>query len=91
MATEWEAYLMHRVDAARRLMTVPGKGAEASGRLFLAKRCHEAAKAGRDVPGDLDALLAQVLEGLSPAAHDGARREAEAIRAEAVGAGPGGP
>ena len=71
---------MGRVDAARKLMTVPGRGAEASGRLFLAKRCHEAAKAGKDLTAVLDAILADVLESLSEGAHDGARQEADVVR-----------
>ncbi len=70
---------MHRVDAARRLMSVPRRGAEASGRLFLAKRCHEVAKAGGDVLGQLDAILAEVLDGLSEGAHEGAKLEAGEI------------
>jgi len=66
-----EAY--HRVDAARRLMTVPGRRAEASGRLFFAKRLLLALKAGQ---ADPDAILAEVLESLSSeAAREGARAE----------------
>ena len=66
-----EAY--QRVDAARRLMHVPARAAEATGRLFFAKRLHEAAKRG-DV--DLDALLADVLDDLAgAAARAGARDE----------------
>ena len=76
-------FLASRVDAARQLMSVPGRGAEASGRLFVAKRCHEGAKAGHV---DVDAVLASVLEGLSEAAHDGARKEAEAVRRRMTGA-----
>lgn len=68
-----------RVDAARRLMHVPGRGAEATGRLFFAKRLHEAAKAGHPAgvaEVDLDALLGSVLQDLaSSAAQDGARAE----------------
>ena len=72
--------LMHRVDAARKLMSVPGKGAEASGRLFLAKRCHEAAKAGKDVLRELDGLTNEVLASLPEASHDGVAKEAQHIR-----------
>jgi len=77
------AHAFHRVDAARRLMTVPGMGAEASGRLFFAKRLHEAAKAAeRGGPRvDLDVLLEDVLTSLDGAAAAGARREADEARA----------
>ncbi len=71
---------MHRVDAARQMMSNPRKGAEASGRLFLAKRCHEAAKAGKDVLGQLDALVAEVKDSLSEGSHEGIDLEAEHIR-----------
>lgn len=71
MVTVEEAY--HRVDAARRLMAVPGRRAEASGRLFFAKRVHEALKRGGV---DLDAVLTEVEGSLSSdAARHGARRE----------------
>lgn len=74
--------LMHRVDAARKLMSVPGKGAEATGCLFLAKRCHEAAKAGKDVLGELDGIAAEVKAGLGEASHAGVEAEARLIRQE---------
>ncbi len=61
-------------------MSVPRRGAEASGRLFLAKRCHEVAKSGKDVLKELDAILEDVMAGLSEPAHEGARLEAETIR-----------
>lgn len=86
VATSAESYLMHRVDAARKLMSVPGRGMEATGRLFVAKRCHEAAKAGDDVVAALDAILAEVVESLSEPAHVGARDEAETVRAHLEGA-----
>ncbi|MGB1585898.1 MAG: hypothetical protein ACPHID_02480 [Thermoplasmatota archaeon] len=76
-------FLASRVDAARQMMSVPRRGAEASGRLFVAKRCHEAAKSG---PVDLDAILQDVLDGLSEAAHEGARKEAEVIERRLTGA-----
>lgn len=81
VAASTESYLMHRVDAARKLMSVPGRGMEATGRLFVAKRCHEAAKGGRDVVAALDEILAEVVESLSEAAHEGAREEAGVVRA----------
>lgn len=84
VAPSTESYLMHRVDAARRLMAVPGRGMEATGRLFVAKRCHEAAKEGRDVVAALEGILAEVVESLSEAAHGGARDEAETIRDQLV-------
>ncbi len=71
---------MHRVDAARKMMSNPHKGAEASGRLFLAKRCHEAAKAGKDVLAELDALVAEVKDSMSEGSHEGIELEAEHIR-----------
>ncbi len=71
---------MHRVDAARQMMSNPRLGAEASGRLFLAKRCHEAAKAGKDVLRELDALVVDVKESLSEASHEGIDLEAAHIR-----------
>lgn len=76
-------FLASRVDAARQMMSVPRRGAEASGRLFVAKRCHEQAKTGRV---DVDGVLADVLDGLSEPAHEGARREADAIRRHLTGA-----
>lgn len=80
VASSAESYLMHRVDAARKLMSVPGRGMEATGRLFVAKRCHEAAKGGRDVVAALDGILAEVVGSLSEPAHAGARDEADVIR-----------
>lgn len=86
MATSAESFLMHRVDAARKLMSVPGRGMEASGRLFVAKRCHEAAKEGLDVVAALGGILEEVVESLSEPAHGGARDEAETVRAHLEGA-----
>ena len=68
---------MARVDAARRLMAVPGRGAEATGRLFAAKRFHEAAKHGHDP----DAVAAQVLADVSDAARPHAEAEVARILA----------
>jgi len=70
---------MHRVDAARNLARVPGRAAEATGRLFVAKRCHEAAKAGGFDAQVLAAVLQDVLASLDAAAHAGAQAEAAEI------------
>ncbi len=75
-----ENHLMSRVDAARGMMRFPTRRAEASGRLFVAKRCHEAAKAGTLDATSLEAILEEVQASLSDAAHDGAALEAEHIR-----------
>lgn len=75
-----ESYLMQRVDAARGLARTPARAAEANGRLFVAKRCHEALKAGRDVGAALEGVLAEVEASLPERAHDGAQREAQALR-----------
>lgn len=74
------SFLMHRVDAARQLMHAPGRGAEASGRLFLAKRCHEAVKAGEDLGFRLPSIEQDVKQNLQPEARGGVEDEAEAIR-----------
>lgn len=79
MSRRTESMLMARVDAARNLARTPGKGQEAQGRMFVAKRCHELAKAGQDVAAALPALLAEVLDSLEPASHDGARAEAALV------------
>ena len=63
----------HRVDAARRLMHDPRRAREALGRLYFAKRVHEAAKRGE---ADLDVILEEVLASIDDeVARDGARRE----------------
>lgn len=72
--------MMSRVDAARGMMRFPTRRAEASGRLFVAKRCHEAAKAGTLDVSMVEQILAEVQDSLSEAAHDGARQEAQYIR-----------
>lgn len=65
-------YAFHRVDAARRMMHTRD-AAQATGRLFYAKRLHEAAKRGRI---DLDAILREVTDALSTdAARQGAQDE----------------
>lgn len=74
------SFLMHRVDAARQGMRVPGKGAEATGRLFLAKRCHEAVKAGEDLGLLLPSIVEEIQQDLRLEASQGIEAEAEAIR-----------
>lgn len=74
------SFCAHRVDAARKLMAIPARAAEGSGRLFLAKRCHEAVKRGEDLAAVLDAIEAEVTDGLGAGTHEGVRLEAEHIR-----------
>ncbi len=71
---------MSRVDAARGMMRFPTRRAEASGRLFVAKRCHEAAKAGTLSVDSLQSILVEVRDSLSEATHAGAEAEAEHIQ-----------
>lgn len=61
---------MSRVDAARRLMSVPGRGAEATGRLFVAKRFHEAAKANKLNDESIDGVLDDLSDGARPFGQD---------------------
>lgn len=70
---------MSRVDAARKLMSVPGQGAAATGRLFVAKRLHELAKQGQLTAANVEAQAAPVLDDLSDAAHPSAAAEVAAV------------
>lgn len=80
-----EAYLMTRVDAARQLMQRPQTAAEGSGRLFLAKRCHEAAKARTLDATTLPPIVAELMDSMSAAASDGVRDEGAAVAAWLAG------
>lgn len=73
-----EVFAYHRVDTARGMMHEPRRAAEATGRLFFAKRVHERAKAaaGTRPAAMLDEVLAEVSASLAdPRAQEGARKE----------------